>query len=78
MAYLNPPTLQALTLEAFWNRRFSSCSTDGHPAPYLDTEAREGATQAVALRPVQCRRIALASPRASLPLTVIPAQAGIQ
>jgi hypothetical protein len=44
MALLNTPTLQALALEAAWNRRFSSCSTDGHAAPYLDTEAREAVT----------------------------------
>jgi hypothetical protein len=50
MAFWNTPTLQALALEVFWNRRDSSCSTDGHTAPYLDTEAREGLTQAAALR----------------------------
>jgi hypothetical protein len=52
---LNTPTLQALGLEVIGNRRFSSCSTDGHSAPYLDTEAREGLTQAVALRLLQHR-----------------------
>jgi hypothetical protein len=60
MAFGNPPTLQALGLEAFWNRRFSSCSTDGHTAPYLDTEAREELTQAAALRLLQRGRIASA------------------
>jgi hypothetical protein len=50
MAFLNPPTLQALALEVVGNRRFSSCSTDGHTAPYLGTEAREESMQAAALR----------------------------
>jgi hypothetical protein len=60
MAYLNTPTLQALALEAVGNRRFSSCSTDGHTAPYLDTEAREVLTQAAVLRLLQRNRIASA------------------
>jgi hypothetical protein len=50
MAFRNPPTLQALAVEAFWNKRDSSCSTHGHTVPYLDTEAREEATQTTAPR----------------------------
>jgi hypothetical protein len=39
----SPPTLQALSVEAFWNRRGSSCSTFGHTAPSPFTEGRAGA-----------------------------------
>ena len=42
MALSSPPTLQALSVEALWNRRGSSCYTDGHSAPSPSTEAREG------------------------------------
>jgi hypothetical protein len=43
----SPPTLQALAVEGFWNRRGSSCSTFGHAAPSPSTEAREGAWMVV-------------------------------
>ena len=38
----DPPTLQALAVKGCWNRRDSSCYTNGHAAPSPDTEAREG------------------------------------
>jgi hypothetical protein len=77
MALSSPPTLQALALEAFWNLRGSSCSTFGHTAPSPFTEggawvpwlqlfARSNATGSLHLASWL------------IPLTVIPAQAGIQ
>jgi hypothetical protein len=38
----SPPTLQALSVEVFWNRRDTSCSTIGHTAPSPLTEAGSG------------------------------------
>ena len=47
----SPPTLQALSVEAFWNRRDTSCSTFGHTAPSPSTEGRRVAISSM----VVCR-----------------------
>jgi hypothetical protein len=74
----SPPTLQAMTLKAFWNRSGSSCYTHGHTAPSPSTEARVGLSQVVALSSPQRDRTVPLFPLRSFSLTVIPAKAGIQ
>jgi len=54
----SPPTLQALSVEVFWNRRGSSCSTDGHSAPSPLTEVRVWVSRVAALRSLQRDRTA--------------------
>jgi hypothetical protein len=76
MALSSPPTLQALSVEAFWNRRDTSCSTFGHSAPSPLTEVRAGVSRVAALRSLQRNRTALLASWL-ISLTVIPAQAGI-
>jgi hypothetical protein len=63
----SPPTLQAMSLEVFWNRRGSSCQTNGHTAPSPLTEAGEWVLLVVALRLLQRGRAASCLPRGSPP-----------
>jgi hypothetical protein len=74
----SPPTLQALLVKAFRNRRGSSCSTFGHTAPSPFTEGWAWVLRVAALRLLQRGRDVSCLPRGLFPLTVIPAQAGIQ
>jgi hypothetical protein len=78
MALWSLPTLQALAVEGFWNLRGSSCSTFGHTAPSPLTEVGAWVSLVAELRLLQLCRTAPLLPRGIFPLTVIPAQAGIQ
>jgi hypothetical protein len=53
----SPPTLQALSLEAFWNRRDTSCSTFGHTAPSPFTEGGAGVSWIVSSSPASVWRV---------------------
>jgi hypothetical protein len=54
----SPPTLQALALEVVWNRRDTSCSTDGHTAPSPVTEGGAWVSRLAMLRSHQRSRAA--------------------
>ena len=67
MALSSPPTLQALALEVFWNRRDTSCSTFGHTAPSPFTEGWAWVSQLAVLRSLQRSRTAPFSLRGLCP-----------
>ena len=73
----SPPTLQALALEVFWNRRDTSCSTFGHTAPSPFTEGGAWVSQLASLCSLQPGRTASSLALHSIPRDVIPAKAGI-